>query len=150
MSESKEEIDFEQYRKPYELDEHWQLRKTFLETYQHKYELNRLLCLAQTFINVEILGNTYSDDVMAEIKQLADNLDCVEQFRVTKQSMASSKMNDLKHIAKKAKLNSSAQAQDYNSNSSNYNHSGQSNRRTNFNQNQRQQHPPSYPINRNK
>ena len=65
-------IDFEQYRKPFELDDCWQLKKEFLEKYQSEFELDRLLALGQIFINMEVLGNSYDESIMALIRRLTE------------------------------------------------------------------------------
>lgn len=65
-------IDFEQYRKPFELDDCWQLKKEFLEKYQNEFELDRLLALGQIFINMEVLGNSYDESIMALIRRLTE------------------------------------------------------------------------------
>lgn len=68
-------LDFDQFRKPWELDDYWYLKKQFLETYKDKYELDRLLALAQTFINIEVMSNTYDESIMALIRRLTDDWD---------------------------------------------------------------------------
>lgn len=65
-------IDFEQYRKPFELDDYWLLKKEFLQKYQNEFELDRLLALGQIFINIEVLGNTYDESIMALICRLTE------------------------------------------------------------------------------
>uniref|UniRef100_V5IEE8 XRN2-binding (XTBD) domain-containing protein n=1 Tax=Ixodes ricinus TaxID=34613 RepID=V5IEE8_IXORI len=57
------EKDIEEYRQPWESNEHWELRKEFLLAHAGKYDENRLLCLAQAFANVELLGCAYPKDV---------------------------------------------------------------------------------------
>lgn len=64
--------DFEQYRKPFELDDYWLLKKEFLEKYHDEFELDRLLALGQIFINIEVLGNTYDESIMALIRRLTE------------------------------------------------------------------------------
>ena len=65
-------LDFEQYRKPFELDDYWLLKKEFLEKYHEEFELDRLLALGQIFINIEVLGNTYDESIMALIRRLTE------------------------------------------------------------------------------
>lgn len=65
------EKDIEEYRQPWESKEHWELRKEFLLAHQGKFPENRLLCLAQAFANVEILGCTYPKPIMTHLDELA-------------------------------------------------------------------------------
>lgn len=51
--------DVEQFKAEHESDEHWELRRKFLLTHKDKFPEDELLCLAQVFTNVEILGCRY-------------------------------------------------------------------------------------------
>lgn len=46
----------ESYHNPFEPDEQWELKKKFMEEYRHMFDEDRLVCLAQVLVNVEILG----------------------------------------------------------------------------------------------
>ena len=48
--------DVEKYFSPHEPNHHWALRKKFLEHNKDRYPENRLVCLAQTFANIEFMG----------------------------------------------------------------------------------------------
>lgn len=48
--------DVEKYKSPFECEEHWELRRSFLVAHQDKYPEDQLVCLAQVFFNVELLG----------------------------------------------------------------------------------------------
>ena len=48
--------DVEQHKVEYESDEHWELRRKFLLAHKHKFPEDILVCLAQVFVNVELLG----------------------------------------------------------------------------------------------
>lgn len=48
--------DIEKYKTFYESDEHWELRKRFILTHKSDIPEDELVCLAQVFTNVEILG----------------------------------------------------------------------------------------------
>ena len=80
LKEDQNEIDFDQFRKPFELDDYWILKKRFLEKYKDEFELDRLLALAQTFINIEVLGNRYDESIMALIRRLTDNWELLGYF----------------------------------------------------------------------
>lgn len=51
-----EDWDIDSHRYKYESDTQWELRKNFMLTHKDKFPKYELLCLAQTFVNVEILG----------------------------------------------------------------------------------------------
>lgn len=48
--------DINKYKSDHETEEHWNLRQKFLTAHKDKFPENRLVCLTQTFFNVEILG----------------------------------------------------------------------------------------------
>lgn len=45
----------DQYRAPYEIDEHWNLRKQFILAHAETIDKNKLLCLAQAYVNITTL-----------------------------------------------------------------------------------------------
>ena len=51
------EADVELLRKSWEIEDHWILRRDFILTHKNKFTFDRLLCLAQTFVNIEVLAN---------------------------------------------------------------------------------------------
>lgn len=49
-----ENIDFEgKYRLETESKDQWELRKRFLETYWDRFDEDRLLCLARTYLHLK-------------------------------------------------------------------------------------------------
>lgn len=64
----------DEYRQPWESSEHWELRREFIVANQGRFSENRVLCLAQAFANVELLGCTYPATVMAQVNELAKNV----------------------------------------------------------------------------
>ena len=48
--------DAEKYRTKFESDEHWELKQEFIEVHRNSFPEERLICLAQIFINVTLLG----------------------------------------------------------------------------------------------
>ena len=44
------------YRKQHETERVWQIRKLFIERHKDKYSEERLLCLAQCFVNIQTMG----------------------------------------------------------------------------------------------
>lgn len=48
--------DLEKYKYEHELEHHWELKKAFILAHKDKFPEDRLICLAQTFYNIEVLG----------------------------------------------------------------------------------------------
>ncbi|KAL6730307.1 hypothetical protein Aduo_001288 [Ancylostoma duodenale] len=63
-----EEVDKE--RKAYECDRIWLIRRTFLRKYWNEIPRDKLLCLSQLFININMIGCVYSDQVMEKVRRL--------------------------------------------------------------------------------
>ena len=75
------EDDIERFRHKHESNAEWRLRRRNLlahrETFAHN--LNRLLCLANCFINVECYGCRYPNQVMIQFNRLSAPLTDVLQ-----------------------------------------------------------------------
>ncbi|CAG4964021.1 unnamed protein product [Colias eurytheme] len=63
--------DVEKYREEHESEEHWQLRKAFIERWKENYSEERLICLAQVFVNIEFMGCRYPIETMQEVAALS-------------------------------------------------------------------------------
>ncbi|XP_077514594.1 uncharacterized protein LOC144125246 [Amblyomma americanum] len=63
--------DLERFRQRWEPDEHWAMRREFILRHQNRFPENRLLCLAQTFVNMELLGCVYPAAVAEFVRELA-------------------------------------------------------------------------------
>ncbi|CAF2330629.1 unnamed protein product [Rotaria sp. Silwood2] len=63
------------YRLPTESKNQWELRKHFLEKYWDKYDEDRLLCLAQCYVNMRCLGCKYSKSLDSLIEELAKEIE---------------------------------------------------------------------------
>lgn len=74
--------NIDQFRKPYELPHHWQLRKEFLVLNAGKYKLDRLICLSNVFVNVNCLGLGYPDEVMKLVKELGSRVKALETYKL--------------------------------------------------------------------
>ena len=72
-------------RKPWEIEDHWVLRRDFMITHRDKFPPERLLCMAQLFVNIETLGVQYEDSLMDEIRDLASQVPSLTQFRRKKE-----------------------------------------------------------------
>lgn len=55
MGKNANEWDIEECRTKYESAEHWNLKKDFLLAHKDKFEKERLICLAQVFVNVQLM-----------------------------------------------------------------------------------------------
>lgn len=71
--------DVEQHKAEHESDEQWELRRKFIIAHKNKFPEDELLCLAQAFTNVEILGCRYPKETMQLISELSK--DVVNEFR---------------------------------------------------------------------
>lgn len=74
------DIDF--YKTDYESDEHWELRRAFIEAHKDKFPENELVCLAQVFTNIEFLGCRYPTQTMERVAALSKVV--AEKFRKTR------------------------------------------------------------------
>lgn len=71
--------DVEDYRTEYESEEHWELRRDFMLAHKDRFDEDRLVCLAQTFINMEFMGCKYPKDTMFLVAEMSK--DIAEEFR---------------------------------------------------------------------
>lgn len=71
--------DVEKYRTDYESEEHWELKKLFIETHRHNFSEEKIICLAQIFFNVEMLGCKYNLEVMKQISEMSKGI--IEEYR---------------------------------------------------------------------
>lgn len=69
-----EDWDVEQHKVEYESDEHWELRRNFLLAHKDKFSEDALVCLAQVFVNVELLGCRYPQETMDLVKELSEDI----------------------------------------------------------------------------
>ena len=59
--------DVMKYRTKYEPEEHWNLKREFMESHKDRIDEKRLICLAQVYINIKLLGCSYPPDVMEQV-----------------------------------------------------------------------------------
>ncbi|XP_047472348.1 mucin-5AC-like [Penaeus chinensis] len=64
----------EKYKYPFESEEHWKLKKEFLLAHKNNVPEEQLVCLAQVYINVKLLGCRYPAQTMKKIAALGVNL----------------------------------------------------------------------------
>jgi hypothetical protein len=82
QSSSDDEVDFDEYRKEYESNDHWMLRKSFLIQHWDNFDSEDILLRnAQLFINIETLGCKYSNEIMHQIAELAAQVPEVVKYR---------------------------------------------------------------------
>ena len=80
--------EIEKLRKPWEIEDHWVLRRDFMLANEDMYSKDRLQCLAQAFVNVEILGTTYDEATMEEIKVASNRVQSLPEFRRKKEELS--------------------------------------------------------------
>ncbi|VVC95001.1 unnamed protein product [Leptidea sinapis] len=66
--------DVDKYREEHESDQHWLLRKAFMERWKYFYSEERLVCLARVFTNIGFLGCKYPMEIMQEVSALSKEL----------------------------------------------------------------------------
>lgn len=66
--------DVNRYKTDYESEEHWELRKAFIEAHKEKFPENELVCLAQVFTNIEFLGCRYPKRTMERVALLSKEI----------------------------------------------------------------------------
>ncbi|XP_058176970.1 partner of xrn-2 protein 1-like [Anopheles ziemanni] len=67
-------FDVEKYKTFYECEEHWELKKMFMETHMERFAEDELVCLAQVFTNIELLGCKYPTETMQLVAELSKDL----------------------------------------------------------------------------
>ncbi|XP_076290975.1 NF-kappa-B-repressing factor [Lasioglossum baleicum] len=71
---SEQNWDVEAHKMEHECDEHWELRRKFLLAHKDKFPEDELVCLAQVFTNVELLGCRYPEETMQIIADLGSDI----------------------------------------------------------------------------
>ena len=66
--------DVNKYKEDHECEEHWLLRKAFIEKWKNDYPEERLICLARVFANIEFMGCRYPLEVMHEVARLSQEV----------------------------------------------------------------------------
>lgn len=67
---SEKDFDLEEFRTQHESNHEWELRSAFILEHHDNFPRNRLLCLANCFVNVECYGCRYPKDVMDQLDEL--------------------------------------------------------------------------------
>jgi hypothetical protein len=49
-------IDLDKYKNPNETEKEWRLKSQFIEKHKDKLSEDRLVCLAQCYVNIETMG----------------------------------------------------------------------------------------------
>ncbi|XP_020818379.1 uncharacterized protein LOC110191774 [Drosophila serrata] len=73
------EWDVDSYRTEYESEEHWDLRRSFMLAHKDNFDEDRLVCLAQTFVNMEFMGCKYPSETMHQVAEMSKEI--AEEFR---------------------------------------------------------------------
>ena len=72
--------DIEKYKSQFESEEHWQLRRKFLVSHKDKYPEDKLVCLAQVFFNVELLGCKYVVSICTILLEYHSNRIFIDRY----------------------------------------------------------------------
>lgn len=75
--------EIDKFRNPNETRKESQLKSMFSEKFKNIFDEDRLICLAQCYINIETLGCRYSNDLMKQIKELTSD------FKINQSSRSS-------------------------------------------------------------
>lgn len=74
--------DVEKLRDPYEIPPHWNLRRQFILLNQDKFDdLDRLISLSKCFVNIELLGCSYNEDVTKLVKEMGSQVNGLDQSK---------------------------------------------------------------------
>lgn len=74
------EWDVEKYKTDYECEEHWELKKNFIKKNKEiGFTEDEIICLAQVFFNIEMLGCKYSPEIMIQVAELSKGI--IEEYR---------------------------------------------------------------------
>lgn len=73
--------DVDSFRNPNELPHHWQLRREFIQMYSDRFDVDRLECLSQLFVNIECMGLSYPQEVMSQVKELGSKVKGLEYYK---------------------------------------------------------------------
>lgn len=76
--------DIDSYRSHYEPEEHWELRRRFMEAHQNWIAEDDLVCLAQLFVNVELLHCRYPLETMERLKELSKGI--ADEYRESRKN----------------------------------------------------------------
>lgn len=76
--------DVDKYKDDTEPEQHWELRKEFMEVHKDKFPEDYLVALARTFANVEFMGCVYPAPVMIRIAELSK--DVANKYREIKKT----------------------------------------------------------------
>ncbi|XP_017480117.1 PREDICTED: NF-kappa-B-repressing factor [Rhagoletis zephyria] len=76
--------DIDQYRADHESEEHWQMRRHFMELHKDKFPEERLVCLAAVFTNMEFMGCKYPAETMRLVAELSKEV--VKDYRKSRET----------------------------------------------------------------
>ncbi|XP_058458829.1 NF-kappa-B-repressing factor-like [Malaya genurostris] len=76
--------NIDDYRTIHEPDEHWDLRRTFMLRHQHAIPEDELVCMAQVFVNVELLHCRYPLETMERLKELSEGV--ANEYRASRRN----------------------------------------------------------------
>lgn len=71
--------DVDKYKSPHEPSHQWELRRKFMVQNKERYPEIKVVCLAQTFANIEFMGCRYPKETMELVEEMAYGV--VQEFR---------------------------------------------------------------------
>lgn len=74
MDTSPDDFNVDEQRDEHESDKVWQMRRAFLVANMGLRTPERLICLANCYVNMEVDGCSYPIAVMQEVRELADRI----------------------------------------------------------------------------
>jgi len=86
MKDLEEVWNIDEHKGVHESDEHWNLRRKFMERIQYQYPKMRVLSLSQVFANMEILGCRYPAATMELVTRLAEGIS--DEYRLSQGNFA--------------------------------------------------------------
>ncbi|KAK3593713.1 hypothetical protein CHS0354_013610 [Potamilus streckersoni] len=72
--EKNKRLDVESLRNPFESNTEWRMRRSFLDVHADKFPLDRLICLSNCYVNVEMYGCRYPELVMKQLRELEKDI----------------------------------------------------------------------------
>lgn len=67
--------DIDKYKRDYESEDHWQLKRRFMLHFKERVPESRLICLTQVFFNIKFLGCRYPVETMNVVSEMAKEID---------------------------------------------------------------------------
>lgn len=67
-------VNWDIYKESHESDDHWLLRRNFMESLKWNYPEEKLVCLSHVYVNITFKGYTYPREVMEEVGRMSNEI----------------------------------------------------------------------------